>query len=107
MPIVGHNFFRLAARGSFIGTVTANFPPSGVVAQASLNYTLGGGTQKVGIVSFRFRPTPDGAEQQVNFGGWPNWPATVNADRMTSVTFGVASGSNQELDGIGNVFFWA
>jgi hypothetical protein len=82
-----------------------DFPPAEVVAQAVLNFTLGGGTQKVGIVKFRFR-TPSGADQEVNFGEWPNWPPFAHHARMTSVTFGVATGSNQQLDGIGQAFFW-
>ena len=106
MPIVGHNWMSLASNGSFIGFATANFPPAGTVVQASLNSVTGGGAHKVGIKSFRFR-TPSGADQDVDFGEWPFWPATANHDRMTSVTFGVATGSNQHLEGFGNIYFWA
>ena len=57
MNIVMHRWVRLSSRGSFIGSATINFPPSPAFVQASLNYTLGGGSQKVGIMSFRFRRT--------------------------------------------------
>jgi hypothetical protein len=105
MAIVMHRWVGLKSIGNFVGSATLNFPPSPAFAQASLNFTLGGGTQKVGIVSFRFRK-PDGSDGQVDFGGWTSWPSTTGHERMTSVTFGVATGSNQQLDGIGNVFFW-
>ena len=106
MPIVGHRFVRLASNGSFIGSLTVNFAPASVVVQAALNSVIGGGAHKVGIKSFRFR-TSSGADEDVDFGEWPFWPATANHDRMTSVTFGVATGSNQSMEAFGNIFFWA
>lgn len=105
MAIVKVRSIWLKSIGNFVGTATIDFPPSNVFVQASLNYTSGGGRQKVGIVSFRWIGA-DGSNQQADFGGWPGWAPATNNERMTSVTFGVMTGSNQELDGFGNVFFW-
>ena len=106
MPIIGMATRDLSATGSFIGTVTVNMAPSNVAAQVGLQQTIDDGVHQVGIVSYRFRPTLDGPEQQVDFGGWPFWASTVFVARMTSITFGVANATGS-MRAYGNIFFWS
>lgn len=98
--------YNIWATGNHVGSFTIYFSPAYVVAQVGLNYVSGGGAHKVGIVGYTYRPTPDGPEKSVSYGSWPSWPHTVSRDRMTSVTFGVASGSQQAVTGYGNLYFW-
>jgi len=108
MPIVGHQIFRLWASGSVIAPMTLIFdPPANIVAQASLHSTAGPGVHKVGIMNFRVRPIGDAPEVETSFGDWTKWPSTVAAQRITRVQFGVASGTEQELEGIANIFWWS
>jgi len=87
-------------------THEVNFEPSFAVAQAYIRYFTGGGLHGTGIVGFRHRPTPGGAEESVNFGGWP-WEPFVYVDRCTSVTFGtVVGGNRQHCLVFSNIFFW-
>jgi hypothetical protein len=87
-------------------TTEVNFSPRYTVAQASIFEVSGGGLHKTGVAGYRYRPTPDGPEQSVNFGSWPAWRGYVYRDRMTSVTFGTAVGARQSCRVIGNMFFW-
>jgi hypothetical protein len=106
MAIVGMGTVILFANGNAMGTHTVNMSPSNVAAQTGLDYTSGSGVHKVGIVGFRFRPAVDGPEEVVNFGDhWLNWPNTIFADRLTSITFGVANGSGS-LTAFANIFWW-
>ena len=90
VDINGHWF---SSSGSAERTIDINMAPSQVYAQTWLHGTSGGGTQYTGIKAFR-RRRPDGSDQLVDFGGWTNWPPTV-FDFVSSITFGIATGSNQ------------
>lgn len=109
MPIVqhrAHGFWGWGADTGFTGSITVNMAPAFISAQAGYHMVSGGGLHKVGIKSFRHRPSSDGAEQNVDFGGWPDWRHTIGHDRVTSVTFGIALGAHQEAHAYGNLFWW-
>ena len=95
---------------SATGSVTkeVNIPAQGAVAQISLGQADGGGLLDAGIRGFRTRPNPGGPEQVTDFGAnFYNWPNTVFDLHLSSVTFALALGSNQEATGVCNFFFWS
>jgi hypothetical protein len=85
-------------------TVDINIRPDAVIAQATLYGTLGGGTQLTGIKSYRQRQ-PDGSDRPIDFGAWPNWPSAI-FDRVSSVTFGIATGSDQQAWALAKLDHW-
>ncbi|HEX5757787.1 MAG TPA: hypothetical protein VF121_01190 [Thermoanaerobaculia bacterium] len=89
-----------------IWTTEVNFEPSFTVAQVALSRTSGDGTHAVGIAGIRFRPVPGGPEQSQSFGGWWQWPAMFGRESMTSVTIGMALGSEQAASGYWTLYFW-
>jgi hypothetical protein len=109
MPMIGHSWHGFSGWGGgsgFTGTITVNIGPSNISAQAGYHMISGSGLHAIGIKKFRRRPQPDGPEQETDFGAWPNWPHTIGSDRVTSVTFGIALGANQEARCHGNIFYW-
>ncbi len=85
-------------------TVDVNLPPAWVGAQAWLHGASGGGTSYAGIKHYRKR-LDSGQDQDVDFGEWPSWPPVVG-DFMSSVTFALATGSDQEGWAVGRMDFW-
>jgi hypothetical protein len=83
-----------------------NFAPSFAVAQASFYTVVGAGSHHTGIAGYRSLPDPAGSEIPVSLGDWPSWPPYIYVDQLTSVTFGVAVGAEQEASVLVNVFFW-
>ena len=79
------------AWGNGYHSIDVNIPPAWVGAQVSLHGHTGGGTSYTGIRSYR-RRLSSGADQNIAFGQWPSWPPVV-FDYMSSVTFGIATGS--------------
>ena len=110
MPIVGHQAYTFWGRGGddtgFTGSITVNFAPASISAQAGYYDIDGDGLHHIGIKHYRYRPTPDGVEKDKDYGEWLNWAHTIGADRVTSVTFGIALGARQEAHCYGNVFWW-
>jgi hypothetical protein len=109
MPIVGHqahSFWGWGADTGFTGSITINIAPAYISAQVGYHMLSGEGLHKIGIKKYRQRPTTDGPEQEVDFGSWPNWPHTIGANRVTSVTFGITLGAHQEAHCYGNLFWW-
>jgi hypothetical protein len=87
-------------------TWEVNFAPAQAVAQASPAMTPGGGLQLAGIVAYRYQRGLAGAEESIHYGAWTGWRDCVWGDRLTSVTFGVATGSNKgAARPIGNLVF--
>ena len=111
VTIVKHRSFDLfafAGSKTQTGTFTLNIAPANIVAQTSLFRVYGAEMVKIGIQSFRHRPKPDGAEKEVDFGGFGQWPSTIAHDRVTSVTFGVwAGGKGNQLEGHADVYWWS
>lgn len=85
-------------------TLEINIPPALVGAQVALRGVIGDGLHFAGIKGFR-RRLPSGADQPVDFGQWPAWPAAI-FDRISSVTFGLALGKRQSADGAARIDFW-
>lgn len=92
------------AWGNGYYTVDVNIPPAQVVAQVSLDQVSGGGTIAAGIKHYRHR-LPSGADQDIDFGDWTSWP-TVIYDYISSVTFALATGSDQWGTVTGYLYFW-
>jgi hypothetical protein len=91
------------------GSVTqeVNIAAQGAVAQISLGQADGGGLLDSGIRGYRTRPNPGGAENVTDFGdNFYNWPNTVFDTNLSSVTFALALGQNQEATGVCNLLFW-
>ena len=101
------DMFAFSSNGSITGTFTYNIAPAFIVAQTSLFRVYGREMVKIGIHSFRHRPRSDGPEEQVDFGGFGQWPSRIAHDRVTSVTFGVwAGGEGDQLEGRADLYWW-
>jgi hypothetical protein len=90
--------------GNGYTTIDVNIPPSTLGAQVTLHGATGGGTQYTGIKRIRKR-LPSGADQDVDFGEWPSWPPAI-FDHVSSVTFAIATGSNQQGWALGRMDHW-
>jgi hypothetical protein len=107
MPVVGMRTNAYTISGSQIFTTDINFAPRDTFAIASLVRTSGGGQHACGIAGLRRRPSPQGAEVPENFGSWPNWRASAFRQRMTSVTFGMATGGDQTAKAVFTLYFFS
>jgi hypothetical protein len=91
--------------GNGYTTMQINIPPALIGAQIALYGTTGGGTQYAGIRHFR-RRLSDGSDEEHDFGDtWFNWPPLV-ADTVSSVTFALATGEDQEGWAVARMDFW-
>jgi hypothetical protein len=109
MAITGMEWLIIWADNN-LGNPTAevNFGPQMTVAQISLGQADGGGLLNSGIRGFSTRPTPNGPDIPVDFGtDFYNWPNTVFDPNLSSVTFALALGQDQEATGVCNLFFWS
>jgi hypothetical protein len=89
-------------------TAEVNFGAQPTLAQITLGQTAGGGLINSGIRAYRTRPTPTGPETPIDFGpNFYDWPNTVYKENLSSVTFQLALGQNQEATGVWNLFFWS
>jgi hypothetical protein len=88
-------------------TFEVNYDPGFfVVAQSTFCQVHGGGAHATGIAAYNYRDTPDGPDITVNLGDWPSWDHFTYRQGMTSTTFGIAVGANQEAVATCNLFFW-
>jgi hypothetical protein len=95
-----------SANGSI--TTEMNFSTRVAVGQISLGQADGGGLLNSGIRSFRARPNPTAPEVVTDFGpSFYDWPNTITDSFLTSVTFALALGANQEATGVCNIFTWS
>lgn len=90
--------------GSGYHTIDVNIPPANVMVTTALHGQSGGGTSYAGIKHFR-RRLSSGEDQDVDFGEWPSWPPSI-FDHISSVTFALAEGDDQEGWLIGRLDFW-
>jgi hypothetical protein len=104
MPIVRFQANWFSASGNGYHTIDINIPPSEVTAQATLHGAHGAGTQYTGIKHIRKR-LPSGADQDIDFGGWPSWPPLI-FDRVSSVTYAIATAGGQSAWMLGRMDFW-
>lgn len=111
MPIAGqqsHAKYGYGGDDGLIKTTTINFAPGTIQAQVCLTRTEGGGWQSTGIQGYRHRPDPDGPEKVVDFGSYGNWRTIVGiVERMTSVTWGIALGSDQGATARLDILWWS
>jgi hypothetical protein len=103
--IVGQSWSQVEGWGSGYHTKEVQIPPGRASAFVSLFGTSGGGTQYAGIVRFR-RRLPDGSDQVIESGDWPNWPAAFTDPSISSITFGVATGRDQGAWALLRIDFW-
>jgi hypothetical protein len=97
--------FRLrAGNNGFDVSQDIFFPPALKVAQAHFSFFNGSGTPQIGISRYLFRPDPSGADQEVDFGDWPNWSDSVYASNIAGVTFSLRVDANQEVQAFFNIF---
>jgi hypothetical protein len=85
-------------------TVEVNIPPASVYVTTSLFGHSGGGTSYAGIQQYR-RRLDSGADQDIDFGSWPSWPPSI-FDHISSVTFALAEGSDQQGWLYGRMDYW-
>jgi hypothetical protein len=86
-------------------TVEVNIPPAQVFVTAALRGVSGEGTSFAGIRRIR-RRLDSGSDKVVDYGGnWLFWPAAVY-DHISSVTFALAEGSEQEGWLLGRMDYW-
>lgn len=110
MPIVeqrSKSVYGYGGSSGLVHTMTVNFAPGPVHAQVCLTYTGGRGLQMVGIKGYRYRPDPKGPEKEVDFGSYLDWKSIAGVvDQMSSVTWGIALGSNQSAKARLDVYRW-
>ena len=105
MAITEVDFHWFTAWGNNYHTVEVNIVPHQVLAQTWLRGATGTGTQFTGIKSCR-RRLSNGSDQSIDFGVWTSWPPVVT-DRLSSVTFAIATGSDQEAWLVGRIDYWS
>ena len=104
--------FELSGVGGDEGgnwTRTIDLKPGRVSAQVSLFGVGGGGLNHVGILGYRSRPDPKGAEKVVHFGSsWAGWKSFVEpVEEMSAITWGVVAGAGQEVHARLDLFWWS
>jgi hypothetical protein len=80
--------------------------PTFTVAEVVPYQISGGGLHRIGIVGYRRRPSPDGAEEVVSFGTWPSWLGIVYVDKCSAITFGSVVGASQQQRAVCSLMFW-
>ena len=96
------NWFH-AVNGSV--TVDINLPPAGVSAEVSFYQVDGEGLHIVGIKHYR-RRLESGEDQEIDFGEWGSWPPAI-CDFISSITYAIALGQDQEARAFGRLDFWS
>jgi hypothetical protein len=104
MAVTGIWWNWFSGGGNGYSTTEFDLPPATVGAAITLYGQSGGGTNYTGIKGFR-RRLPDGSDQPVDFGEWPNWPPVI-FDFVSSITFATATGSDQEAWAVYRVDWW-
>ena len=104
MTITKVEFHWFTAWGNAYHTVEVNIVPHYVIAQTSLYGATGEGSQFTGIKSCRKRLS-NGSDKVLDFGEWLSWPPAV-IETLSSVTFAIATGSDQEAWLAGRIEYW-
>jgi len=105
MSIYAIDWHWFKGYGDGYHTIDVNIPPAQIAAQIWLHGTTGGGTQYAGIKHYRQRLS-DGSDLPHDFGEWPSWPPVV-FDFMSSITFAIAAGEDQEAWAMARMDYWA
>src|SRR5690348_7566866 len=104
MTVTSIEWHGFTAGNNGYHTVDVNLPPAWVGAQTWLYGTSGGGTTYTGIKHYRKRQD-NGEDQDIDFGEWPDWPPVI-FDFISSVTFALATGDNQEGWAVLRMDYW-
>jgi hypothetical protein len=104
MAITRTDWHWFTAWGNGYHTIDINIVPANVGSETQLYGQSGGGTNFTGIKHFR-RRLSNGSDQDIDFGDWPSWPPVV-FDHISSVTFAIATGSDQEAWLMARMDFW-
>jgi hypothetical protein len=104
--------FELSGFGGDKGgdwTKTIDFKPGRVSAQVALFEVDGDGLHRAGILGYRYRPDPKGAEKVVHYGpNWSDWKSFVEVvDNMTAITWGIVAGGGQAVHARLDLFWWS
>jgi hypothetical protein len=95
MSVTRIDWHHFTGFGNGYTTIQVNLPAATLTAQTLLYGTDGGGAKIAGIKRYR-RELSNGTHQEVDFAGdWGAWRPSI-FDRVSSVTFAVATGSDQE-----------
>ncbi|HDR7542054.1 hypothetical protein [Bacillus sp. CH_442] len=85
-------------------TADVNIPPALVGVQVSLYGRSGGGATIAGIVQYRKR-LDSGMDEVHEFGDWLTWKPVI-VDFISSITFGIANGEDQEGRAAARMDYW-
>jgi hypothetical protein len=104
MAVTKIEWHRFNAWGDAYHTIDVNIPPATLGAQTALYGQSGGGTNYTGIKHYR-RRLGDGSDQDIDFGEWYNWPPVI-FDHISSITFAIATGSDQHAWLVARMDYW-
>jgi hypothetical protein len=104
MAVTRIEWHSFNAWGNGYFTVDVNIPPATLGAQTALAGQSGGGTNYTGIKHYR-RRLGDGSDQDIDFGEWGNWPPVI-FDHISSITFAIATGSDQHAWLVARMDYW-
>jgi hypothetical protein len=104
MAIIQTDWHWFTGSGNGYTTIDINIPPAWIGAQVNLHGQYGGGTNYTGIKHYRQR-LGSGDDEDHDFGDWPDWPPAI-FDFMSSVTFAIATGGDQEAWLVARMDHW-
>jgi hypothetical protein len=105
MAIVRTEGHWFGASGNGYHTIDVNIAPASVYATVCLHGNTGDGTSYTGIKRFRKR-LASGEDEVHDFGEWPSWPPSVFDNSISSITFAIATGSDQAAYLYARMDFW-
>jgi hypothetical protein len=96
------HWFTGGGFGNDYTTIDVNIPPAWIGAQVSLHG--GGAPSYVGIKHYR-RRLSSGADEDHDFGEWKSWPPVI-FDFISSITFAVGAGPDQQAWVVARMDYW-
>jgi hypothetical protein len=104
MSITAVNWCWGTGWGNGYATHEIDMVPAQMIISVALVGQSGGGTNFTGIPSYD-RRLSNGADQNIGFGDWPSWPPLIY-DYISSVVFGIATGSDQQAWALMRIETW-
>jgi len=104
MAIYQTDWHWFSAWGSGFHTIDVNIAPAWVGAQTNLYGQLGGGANFTGISHYR-RRLSSGKDKDHDLGAWGSWPPVIY-DYISSITFAIATGSEQQAWLVARMDYW-
>ena len=102
--IYGTDWHSFSAWGNASHTIDVNIAPAWIAAEVCLRGTSGEGTSITGIKEYR-RRLSSGADKVHNFGFWGYWKPMIY-DYVSSITFAIATTSDQKAWMVGRMDYW-